>query len=391
MTEPAALPPPARPTPRLRSLDGLRGLAALVVVVHHCLLLFPSMAGAYLPADPAPPQGPAGWLMTYSPLHVLWAGTESVYLFFVLSGIVLVLPVLSRPDFSWLAYYPRRLIRLYGPVLAAVALGLLNYAVAPRYNDPAFGPWVNRRSNTYPPDAVLSDAILLTGQSGRVSPLWSLEWEVLFSLLLPVYVLLLVRGRRFDAVKAVLLLAVLVVASVVNLIGLYYLSMFAVGALTAVRWRTIEGWVKSWSARWRPFWPVVAGLGVVLTVNRWELLGLGVSAVAADDYAFLAVIGVWLLVLTAWFCPRVSRFLHAPAWQAAGRISFSLYLVHEPIVLSCRFLTAPAPPWVAILVAVPTALVVAVLFERLVESRFHRLAQRVGRALQPRTPVPARV
>jgi len=371
---------------RLHSLDGLRGAAALVVLVHHSLLLFPSLATVYFPRS-GPEPGVWGWWLSYTPLHVVWAGTESVYLFFVLSGLVLVLPVLARPGFSWLAYYPRRVIRLYGPVLAAVLFGLLTYLLVPRYNDPALGRWVNGRPNSYPASAVLVDVTMVTGHSSRISPLWSLQWEVLFSLLLPLFVVLVRYGRRFDLLKAAAVLALLAVGSVRDDHALTYLPMFAVGALTAARWRDIRAVVTAWSARWRPFWCVVALAAVLLTAARWELLGLGVSAATADDLAFLAVPGVWLLVLLGWFSDGARSVLEAPLLQWAGRISFSLYLVHEPVITSARLLTATTSPWVAIAIAVPLALAVAALFERLVESRLHRLAQRVGRAVQRRRRV----
>jgi peptidoglycan/LPS O-acetylase OafA/YrhL len=372
------------PRPRLRSLDGLRGAAALVVLVHHSLLLFPALAGVYYAGRRAEVLPPLSEALAYSPLHALWAGTESVYLFFVLSGLVLVLPVLARPGFDWLAYYPRRVLRLYGPVVAAVALGALTFPLAPRWNDELLGPWVDRRPNLYPGEALIDDLTLVTGTSGRISPLWSLQWEVLFSLLLPLYVLLLVPARRLDGVRAVALLALCAVGSWTSTNGLFYLVMFAVGALTAIRWRSLQEAAERWSAGRRWFWPLLLVVALLLTTARWNLTGLGVDPPLARQLAFLAVPGVWLLVVAAAFCPSARAVCETRFLQWAGRISFSLYLVHEPIVLAARFLTAPASPWVAIAVGVPVALVVAVLFERYVEARCHRWSQRLGRAVQAR-------
>lgn len=115
---------------RLRELDGLRGLAALIVLFYHISLTYPSLA---VPYYAQPVEGPLAFALTYTPLHLLRDGRMAVYIFFVLSGLVLALPVLARGRaYPWLAYYPQRLIRLYLPVWAAVALGVALIALVPR-------------------------------------------------------------------------------------------------------------------------------------------------------------------------------------------------------------------------------------------------------------------
>lgn len=128
---------------RLRSLDGLRGIAALVVLVHHSLLVVPTMAVGYFGARP--PGGTLSWWMTYTPLHLLWEGTEAVYVFFVLSGVVLALPFLRDRHQRWSGYYPRRLLRLYLPVIAAVILGTAIAVISQRRPHDAASLWLQHR------------------------------------------------------------------------------------------------------------------------------------------------------------------------------------------------------------------------------------------------------
>ena len=68
---------PIAPSHRFRSLDAFRGLAALIVVVHHVMLSVPEGL-----------RGPLGFME--SPLGM--GGRFAVMLFFVLSGFVLSLP-----------------------------------------------------------------------------------------------------------------------------------------------------------------------------------------------------------------------------------------------------------------------------------------------------------
>ena len=80
--------PPKKTKSHIYSLDGLRGIAALVVVVHHLLLTLPWFAdrvGLGL-------LGPKGqfifsWhnLFEYTPLHILYGGTEAVVIFLYLA------------------------------------------------------------------------------------------------------------------------------------------------------------------------------------------------------------------------------------------------------------------------------------------------------------------
>jgi peptidoglycan/LPS O-acetylase OafA/YrhL len=71
------------------SLDGLRGVAASVVVVHHLILA--SVAGLAIAYTAGPRSHGIDHLLTYTPLHVIWAGPQFVIVFFVLSGLVLSL------------------------------------------------------------------------------------------------------------------------------------------------------------------------------------------------------------------------------------------------------------------------------------------------------------
>lgn len=64
-------------TPRILSLDGLRGVAAVGVMLYHFSLVA------------RPELGTPTWaLLTQTPVKLLFAGTESVLIFFVLSGLV---------------------------------------------------------------------------------------------------------------------------------------------------------------------------------------------------------------------------------------------------------------------------------------------------------------
>lgn len=361
-------------TERLRSLDGLRGVAAVVVVIHHSLLTFPSLADAYYATADG---NPVAWVLSYTPLHAFWAGTEAVYLFFVLSGIVLVLPVVRQGwRFSWASYYPRRLLRLYIPVTVAVCLAALLLVVAPRFDAPGLGAWINDRTPRYNLDGFIHDVALLFGTSGVISPIWSLRWEVLFSLLLPLFVVLAVTLRTLWWPKLVALIAVTAIASIAGVDFLFFLPIFGIGALLIVEWERLTTTMRRLGeTAWG--WPVYLAVAVLLTTATWIARGLG--AADLDRYlAWLPIVGVAMIVVAAPTCPPVTRLLESrvPAWL--GTISFALYLVHEPLIIAARVLTYPLSPWVGIAISVPLAFLVAQLFATYVEEPSHRLAKWAG-------------
>jgi peptidoglycan/LPS O-acetylase OafA/YrhL len=365
----------ARPG-RLPALDGLRGVAALVVLVHHSLLTIPALALAYYPEAGTVAPGTPAWIVTNTPLHVLWAGTEAVYLFFLLSGFVLTLPLLRAHRFPWRTYYPRRIVRLYGPVVCAILLGALLLLVVHRPAGDALGAWVAHRPSEYRPTAVLRDLVLVFGVSGVISPLWSLSWEVLFSFLLPLYWWGARHARRVWWIALAALFALIAAGSVLGNDFLVFLPMFAIGSLLARRvddFRPVLG--GRVAQRW---WPVALILAVVLVSARWEATGLGAPVAVAGRLQVVAVAGVAVLLAAAIYHRPLGRLLEGRLPRFLGLISFSLYLVHEPIVIAARVVGGRAPLVVTILLGIAASIAVGWLFARFVEAPFHRLAKRLG-------------
>lgn len=64
--------------------------------------------------------------------------------------------------------------------------------------------------------------------------------------------------------------------------------------------------------------------------------------------------------------------------QYLGLMSFSLYLVHEPVVVSLRLLTQPMSPWWVLILAPVVSAPLTWMFQRYIEAPSHRLARRTG-------------
>ena len=379
---PSTPPPLPAPRGRLRSLDGLRGVAALIVLVHHSLLTIPAFAAPYFDGGANRTVGTWEWWVTHTPLHLFWEGTGAVYVFFILSGMVLTLPVLKAAAFSWKAYYPQRLVRLYVPIWAAVAFAVATILLVPRTTEMA-SAWIRDRPMDVSKLAIARDLTLVTENGGLASPLWSLQWEILFSLLLPLFVLIAVKTRRFAVPMIALCVAVIAVGGAEEWVR--FMPMFLIGALLATMLPRLARIKDSIDARRRSnlIWAVAAAAGLALLVAKWLLLPADVSTPVRVAVFGLTAVGAVLVVLVAAYWGWARRLLETRLVQWLGAISFSLYLTHEPIVIASAYFFGPGQGVLAILVAIPASLIVAQLFFLAVERPSHILAKRVGRRFAP--------
>jgi peptidoglycan/LPS O-acetylase OafA/YrhL len=114
----------------------------------------------------------------------------------------------------------------------------------------------------------------------------------------------------------------------------------------------------------------------VLKQDR-TLLGLAVAALILIGLRFNDLATVTLmaagLVGIAGNRGRVGQVLSMPVFHWLGQVSFSIYLVHLPILLLATQLVADKSPWGVVrttAITVPTVLIVSALTYRFIESRF---------------------
>ena len=355
------------PVGRIRSLDSLRGLAALVVVLYHFSLVVPGVH----------PRLQAIW-----PLRIVLAGPTAVFLFFVLSGFVLYLSLQRHDRDDWPTFAARRLARLYPPVAAAVLLSAALYVLVAPGPLPALGAWLTAYSWTEPPGPGLIAGHLLLFDGDRFhtldNPMWSLVVEVRLSLLFP----LIAAGIRRWPLRTVIACVILsfgarhvlhgghVLASVDPFFTLQFLDLFAIGAFMAHHAEAVSRVVSRLPG------PLVAAVTLVMLCIQGRLF----------EYAMYT--SAVLLVAASFAYPALARFYGFRPFVWLGERSFSLYLVHLPLLLAIVHLLHGRMPIVVILAgAFPVCLLGAELFWLGVERPSMRLGRMVGRRLS-RRPLP---
>ncbi|GAA3662929.1 hypothetical protein GCM10022224_028670 [Nonomuraea antimicrobica] len=347
---------------RLAGLDGIRGLAALFVVLHHCWLLsFPGF-----PVNGAPAW--TGWLLY---------GHFAVVVFIVLSGFSLaVSPARSGWRLgSGRTFFQRRAWRILPPYWAALAFSLvIAWAVIPQPGQQA--PTGK---------SVVVYGLLLQDVFGSPSPngaLWSIAVEAQLYLVFPLMLLVLRRMGAAVMLGAVtaLVVAVGALAPAVPAVDLLmrltpqFAALFALGAVCAgvvnARERTARlPWHWFALAAALPALLLVVVAGPVWVVGNFFWVDLAVGPAA----------GLLLVAVATGRPAPLVRLLDTAPVRRLGSFSYSLYLIHSPIVVMVnRLLVAPHVPagmpafLLTLAVGVPASVGAAWVFASVFELPFQR-------------------
>jgi peptidoglycan/LPS O-acetylase OafA/YrhL len=181
----------ARLKPDFKILDGLRGIAAVYVVINHCrgnLLMGGEAYSKIVPFN----EWSIWDKLYFAALQFTSLGTEFVIFFFVLSGFSIAYSLRNKQQI--LKFYSRRLMRLYPPFIIALIWAALVFwiasIIAPVLTDGLLSVFAN-------PLYILSN-IFYIPKGAFIAQFWSLTHEVIFYLIIPFCIL---KRRLYYAVS----------------------------------------------------------------------------------------------------------------------------------------------------------------------------------------------
>lgn len=327
---------------RMPLIDALKAIAALLVVLNHFSSYGPLAAAAreVLP-------GLTGWFYDY--------GRMAVQVFLVVAGFLAARALSANGDALEVSPLPliwKRYLRLVVPYLAAIGLAIAAAAIADQWLDddaiPAratFKQW-------------LAHAFLLQGLLG-VDSLSAGVWYIAIDFQLFALMAILLWSGRIKLLAPALVLAVTTTslfwfnrdASWDNW-AIYFFGSYGLGA--AAWWASDRRQLSAW-------------LGVIATV-----------AIAALVLDFRLRIALALIVaLTLGFSRRTGLLEQWPNFRPLaflGQISYSIFLVHFPVLLIANGLYAklelssPTSAIFALILALTASIAAATLFYRWIES-----------------------
>ncbi|HXG89011.1 MAG TPA: acyltransferase [Vicinamibacterales bacterium] len=317
-----------QPRRHWRALDGLRGVAILLVLLHHFTVLRPVTA-----VDAAVASVPL----------VGWVGVD---LFFVLSGFLITgILIDARGGAHYFqSFYARRALRIFPLYYLVVFLSLI---VLPR-----FAGWHDLLAGGGAPShwpywVYLTNFAIAARDAfthGILDVTWSLAIEEQFYLLWPALIWLcpprLIGPLCIGIVVASAAARNFALSLGADPIDLYVLSHYradtlAAGALVAYALRA--GWLAGRGRQ--ALWVSAAALGGLIVVCWIDGdSGWAGPAMQRVGYSLLAVAGTGLVIAAIMLAPSGPwpRFLSSGWLVAFGKYSYAIYLFHLPVMRVVR-------------------------------------------------------
>ena len=294
---------------RIEYLDSIRGIAALMVVVYHFI----------------------GWRWpdhtTYHAASMIFNGADAVSFFFVLSGFVLSYKYLHNdksmqtPNFLY-----KRILRLYPAYIVTVIINYLYWNRVLLFD----GQIANVIQDVFVNNSqkLWQELVMVKLNHKFYIPGWTLAVEMVFSLLMPLFV--------FLARKNIQIIWFLIPFTLI--VGGHHLSMFtmhfALGVLLAYYYPTIVNFDFK-SSKIYPYRYILAisifALFSIRHIRRIFPFGDEYDRFAKLihlDMFHYTGIGSALILLWIINTPPIQRFLTNRIFLFIGKISYSVYLCH---------------------------------------------------------------
>lgn len=357
------------------ALDGVRGLAILLVFAIHY----------------------GGGRKFDNPLlrivgEIMAGGWIGVDLFFVLSGFLITGILLDSVNDRkyYKVFYARRALRIFPPYYLALFAALfvtLMFGIDWNLDQISFFTYTNNIALLFNPDVARIAPLITFGAY------WSLAVEEQFYLIWPFVIRLTASGKRIYVLIGGAILAAFGVRLVCwyfdSMLGAYNLMFarmdtLAVGALLAVLIRRTHVLEKSLAIPYSILavsvsaWLLIGYYNQTLFTEKWPMLTVGLSVVAAGSGAF-----VWLALRDE---SLVSRACSIAPLRTLGKYSYGLYIYHQlfqnvlyeylyPLCVAILGTASFAAP-VYFTLAFALNICVAALSYHLFEVRFLRLKTR---------------
>jgi len=362
---------PAEKQERFHFLDGLRGIAASLIVIHHAFTanIIKFFDNAHLP------------FLGYYFRNFTQSGVD---LFFVLSGVVLLRPYLRKErKFKVVTYFQRRIKRIYPPYFFA----LLFAAFVIWFNN-HYSTWYNQKGlrTQFSWIETLKEAAVINfdGQYYNLA-WWSLQIEILFYILVPCILFVFPSREKINGRN--MAMAILFTLVLTVLLQLFFTDHCAIIYSLTYNTATIGKFLE---------YPLCFLMGVFLaskdftTKYAWYFILSGMVLIGCSWFTIIPYMhthynqlmhpGYGLvyagIIILAFNVRSFKNFLSKPFMVWLGERSYSLFLIHFSVFylidnLVSHFTTERDIAYALLtrLIGIPVALFAAMLLFQFVERK----------------------
>lgn len=351
---------------RIEYLDSLRGIAAMTVVVFHCMISFVIFHSANYESEY---QNGFIKLITETPIKLIWNGTEAVLLFFVLSGFVLSISYLKGRANSYNVFLVKRFARIYIPYIVVMSISVILTMIFYKYShlDGMSSTFDNRWDHPVTLESILSYIFMINYDTANVNGVvWTLYHEMRISLIFPFIMWIIIR---WNAIKSLTINALIIVASWIGFLfisnttdgiisflandfrnTMFYVIFFVFGA-------TLSKYRKEVSETIQAFKPInkflIFILSILLISARW-IIDI-VPILPHSIHEIFVGIGITLLFAVVLSSDLAQKILMNKFLLWLGKISFSLYLTHILVLMLLAILVGRYAIWLTPIVSLPVA------------------------------------
>lgn len=325
---------------KLKHIEGIRGLAAIIVVFHHYTLAFyPALNFGEINQTHFG-NGDLELFFARTPLNLIYNGGFAVCIFFILSGYVLSNAYHKTNNLKILIHYAiKRYFRLLIPVAGSIILAYA-FMKADFMNNAGLGiitktnDWLNGAFNQ---DGGLLDVIknmfidVFFFKDNKYNPvLWTMTYELLGSFLIFTFLLIIHHIKYNTGLYIALIIALFITDN-------NFYAAFILGVL--LNKYIIQ---KEQTSVFIPKWGLVICLILGLFFCSYPIYA-NINTTIYDfitfsfliNYEFYHVIGSFMVMFVVLHSVRLKSILSSRLFSFIGKISFSFYLLH--FIILCSF------------------------------------------------------
>lgn len=308
---------------KLVYLDSIRGLASLAVVLSHLALMYFPFLHNFSNAPIAGEYPVQRWIHN-SPFGFFYSGTAAVYIFFVMSGIVLSLSSANN-SYPLANNILSRYARLAIPAIASCLLAYAVFTVVRETHLLQASNFINNETKIREPG--LFNAIYFGAVKAIVNLRGAIQYNpVLWTMAIEFYgsLLIFIAYKSRKPLLTMSLLTLLFLA--INLHVFLGMLSFLVGMFMKERMPVIENNKISGLM-------IIVGLyfaGAHISSSSYTLFTLALGNNVYEILNFFAgILIVWGVMLNGY----VQSWLSTKALVKFGELSFPLYLTHWSVIL----------------------------------------------------------